>query len=144
LNNASDPALKEKIQPANLTICYETLSSLPLRTYQYIAPYQSTFQVRDRSRLGFITTEVAPFFPNSITSIPFEHSWAPETVQTLDVAQIKYTHLGATQRLIEQVSTLETEVEEFVSLRDHLRNLTTLVSLRNDLRKLATQRNVVL
>ena len=131
LFNASDPALKEHIQAANLGICYETLVQIPLRTYNYIAAYESTFHVRDRTRLGFLTSEVAPFFPNSITCIPFEHSWAASSIQTLDTAQLKYAHLGTTQRLIEEVSTLETQVAE-------------LDSLRKIMRMMATQRNVVL
>jgi sugar lactone lactonase YvrE len=124
LLNASDPALKEQIQPANLQICYENLSSIPLRTYSYSAAYQSTFHTRDRNRLGFLTSEVSTIFPHSITSIPFEHAWAPSTVNTLDLGQIKYSHLGATQSLMQQVSSMEAELGEL-------------------LRKLATQRNVI-
>jgi sugar lactone lactonase YvrE len=130
LNNASDPALKERIVSASLPICYQTLASLPLRVYNYIPAYQSTFHTRDGSRLGFLTSEVAQRFPNSVTTIPFEHSWA-SSIQTLDTAQIKYAHIGATQQLIQQVSTLESEVA-------------TLDSLRKILRLRATQRNVVL
>jgi sugar lactone lactonase YvrE len=130
LNNASDPALKERIVPASLQICYETLGSLPLRIYNYIPAYQSTFHTRDRTRLGFLTSEVLPRFPNSVTTIPFEHSWA-SSIQTLDAAQIKYTHLGATQELMQQVSTLESEVA-------------ALDGLRKILRLKATQRNVIL
>ncbi len=131
LFNASDPALKERIQAANLGICYETLVQIPLRTYNYIPAYQSTFHVHDRTRLGFLTSEVAPFFPNSVSCIPFEHTWAASSIQTLDTAQIKYAHLGTTQLLIEEVSTLEAQVVE-------------LDSLRKIMRMMATQRNVVL
>jgi hypothetical protein len=127
LLNASDPALKEQIQPANLQICYENLDSIPLRTYSYSAAYQSTFHVRDKKRLGFLTSEVSSIFPHSITPIPFEHAWAPSTVNTLDLGQIKYSHIGATQSLIHQISTMEAEVGE----------------LQNILRSLATQRNVI-
>ena len=130
LNNASDPALKERIVPASIQICYETLGSLPLRVYNYIPAYESTFHTRDRTRLGFLTSEVLTRFPNSVTTIPFEHSWA-SSIQTLDTAQIKYTHLGATQQLMQQVSTLESEVA-------------ALDSLRKILRLKATQRNVIL
>jgi sugar lactone lactonase YvrE len=127
LLNASDPALKEQIQPANLQICYENLDSIPLRTYSYSAAYQSTFHVRDKKRLGFLTSEVSSIFPHSITPIPFEHAWAPSTVNTLDLGQIKYSHIGTTQSLIHQISTMEAEVGE----------------LQNILRSLATQRNVI-
>jgi hypothetical protein len=127
LLNASDPALKEQIQPADLQICYENLATIPLRTYSYSAAYQSTFHTRDRTRLGFLTSEVSTIFPHSITPIPFEHAWAPSTVNTLDLGQIKYTHLGATQNLMHQISSMEAEVAE----------------LQLILRSLATQRNVI-
>jgi hypothetical protein len=130
LIHPSDPALKEKIQAANLTTCYHTLESLRLRAYNYIAPYESTFHVRDHTRLGFITEEVSPIFPRSVTEIPFEEVWANSTIQTLDISQIKYAHIGVTQHLMQEVSTLEAAVEE-------------LSSLRENLRRLATQRNVI-
>jgi sugar lactone lactonase YvrE len=124
LVSASDPALKEQIEPADLQICSQTLDAIPLRTYSYSAAYQSTFHTRDRTRLGFLTSEVSTLFPHSITPIPFEHAWAPSTVNTLDLSQIKYSHLGATQSLIQQVSSMEKELGEL-------------------LRILATQRNVI-
>ena len=130
LIHPSDPALKERIQPASLNTCYLTLESLRLRAYNYIAPYESTFHVRDHTRLGFITDEVSAIFPRSVTEIPFEEVWAKSTIQTLDTSQIKYAHIGVTQYLMQEVSTLEAAVEE-------------LGSLRENLRRLATQRNVI-
>ena len=123
LVNASDPALKEHIHDADLGICYDTLASLPLRAYSYIPEYESTFQVRDRRRLGFLTTEVAEHFPNSVQPAAFLES----TFQTLDTAQIKYAHFGTTQRLIQEVSTLEGAVQELLGA----------------LRRASTQRNVI-
>jgi sugar lactone lactonase YvrE len=108
LISLSDPALKEKIQPADLERCYTNLAALPLRRYNYSAPYVSTFQVRDKRRLGFLTSEVAPTFPNSIT--PVAQTWMPSTINTLDTGQIKFTHFGVTQRLMTMVSTLEEAV----------------------------------
>jgi hypothetical protein len=128
LNSASDPALKENIESANLSLCYESLGSIPLRTYNYIPAYESTFGLKDTTRLGFITREVAAYFPKAVSQTPFEH-WA-STIETLDVTQIKYTHLGATQKLIHEVSTMEAHLAELVKMRDSLRLL-------------ATQRNVM-
>jgi hypothetical protein len=109
LQFSSDPALKEDVSGANLALCYETLDSLPLRTYSYIQPYQSTFcQYDSTPRIGFLTSEVAPYFPKSVTTTPFEYSWGPSTIQMLDTTQVKFLHLGATQHLAQQVSTLET------------------------------------
>jgi hypothetical protein len=126
LQLSSDPALKEDISDANLAICYETLGTLPLRTYSYSAAYQSTFQrYEQQARIGFLTTEVAPYFPKSITPTPFEHAWAPSTIQTLDVSQIKYLHLGATKRLSQQVSTLEATASNLEAACSSLRTMAT-------------------
>lgn len=125
---ASDPALKENIEDADLGICYTTLSNLPLRRYTYCEPYLSTFQVRDHRRLGFLTSEVAPHFPNSIRETSLAQAWAPSSINTLDTVQIKYTHIGVTKTLIEIVTTLEAEVEE----------------AQSTMRRLLAQRNNVL
>jgi sugar lactone lactonase YvrE len=121
LVNASDPALKENIVGASLPLCYITLASLPLRRYNYVAPYMSTFHTTDNNRLGFLTSEVRPFFPNSLRATPMEHAWAPSTIKMLDIAQIKYTHYGVTQQLIATVSTLEAETKALSKIREELR-----------------------
>ena len=121
LVSASDPLLKEDIHSADLGICYMTLATLPLRVYSYTTAYESTFKVRDRRRLGFLTTEVAEHFPNSVHPTVIMDS----TFQTLDTAQIKYAHLGTTQRLIQEVSILEERVQGLVLARDALRRVST-------------------
>jgi sugar lactone lactonase YvrE len=108
LNNASDPALKEGIEYADLEQCYMTLKSIPLRTYSYIPPYISTFQVRDKHRLGFLTSEVAPYFPKSVTRVATD-AWV-SSIDTLDMGQIKYAHLGVTQHLLKTIEAMEAEV----------------------------------
>ena len=127
----SDPALKESIQAANLGLCYHTLATIPLHVYKYIPAFESTFHVQDKRRLGFLTTAIASVFPNSINKTPFAHAWAfTSTIDTLDISQIKYAHLGATQHLIQEVSTLEGTVVEITRVKEKLR-------------RLATQRNVI-
>jgi hypothetical protein len=131
LIHPSDPALKESIQAANLGLCYHTLATIPLHVYKYIPAFESTFHVKDKRRLGFLTTEIASVFPNSINKTPFEHAWAfTSTIDTLDISQIKYAHLGATQHLIQEVSTLEGTMVEITRVKEKLR-------------RLATQRNVI-
>jgi len=110
LISASDPALKEGIQNANLATCYMTLASLPLQRYQYSEPYVSTFHVQDRHRLGFLTTEVAQILPNSVTPCATPLPWSASTFDTLDTTQIKMTHFGVTKNLIQLVAQLEQEV----------------------------------
>jgi len=121
LLNASDPALKEGIEPANLQICYDTLASLPLRRYKYIDPYLSTFHVRDTHRMGFLTSEVEPLLPNSINPTVMEHLTSNPVMNTLDTSQIKYSHIGVTQQLIGTISTLEAEVSNLMEARDKMR-----------------------
>lgn len=128
LLNASDPALKEGIEPANLQICYNTLASLPLRRYKYIDPYLSTFHVRDTHRMGFLTSEVEPLLPNSISPTLMEHLTSNTVMNTLDTGQIKYSHLGVTQHLIGTISTLEAELGGLLEARDKMR---VVVAQRN-------------
>jgi hypothetical protein len=106
LLSASDPALKEQIEAADTGFCYSTLSSLPLKRYKYIEPYISTFRLDDRHRLGFLTTDVAPFFPKSVQPVHTEGG----AFNTLDIGQIKLAHYGVTQRLQQSISTFEAEV----------------------------------
>jgi sugar lactone lactonase YvrE len=110
LTFASDPYVKEQVEPASLGLCISSFSALPLKRYQYSPAYRSTFHTQDIHRLGFLTTDVAPILPKSITRIPLEQSWISTPVHGLDTSQIRYLHLGTTQRLLQEVSTLEAEV----------------------------------
>ena len=122
LISASDPALKENIHDANLNMCYTTLASLPLRRYAYSHDYVSTFHTRDVHRLGFLTSEVAPLFPNSISPVVFE-TWGASTFNTLDATQIKMSHFGVTKSLIEHITLLENEVSTLGGIRASMRTL---------------------
>lgn len=111
LTFASDPFIKEEIRPAALEVCVSSFEVLPLKRYEYCAAYRSTFAVQDRTRLGFLTTDVAQVLPKSIAPLPLEHAWISTPVNSLDLGQVRYLHLGTTQTLLHQVSTLEAEVE---------------------------------
>ena len=105
----SDALLKENIEPANLTRCYETIRSLPVRRFKYTDQYISTFGLTDIHRLGVLANEVAEFFPKSVT-----HTQIPgfeSTFRTVDIQQIEMAHLGATKYLMRQVDALQKEVE---------------------------------
>jgi sugar lactone lactonase YvrE len=112
LLSASDPVLKEQVEPANTSLCYSTMERLLLKRYKYSEPYISTFRVKDVHRLGFLTTDAAPVFPKSVTPLGSdEHAWI-SSMSGLDTAQLKYSHYGVTQHLMGLVSTLEAEVEQ--------------------------------
>ena len=105
---ASDPALKEEIEYANLETCQKTLESLPLHRYNYIDEYMSTFQLSDRTRLGILSSEYAVQFPKSVKPSPI--NVLSVSTNMVDTEQILYAHLGATKRLMSTVEGLSTVV----------------------------------
>jgi hypothetical protein len=109
LNFASDPSLKEEIEDADLSRCYDVVQSLPLRRYKFIDTYLSTFNAVDAHRLGFLATELEQVFPKSVTytEIPALHS----TFRVIDSQQIDMAHIGATQHLMKRVEALYSTVE---------------------------------
>jgi hypothetical protein len=124
LNFASDPALKENIRDADLSMCYTAVQEVPLRRFKYIDPYMSTFQQKDTHRLGFIATELETIFPKSITytqitDIPGYES----TFRMIDTQQIEMAHIGATKVLMGKVSSLYTTLADIRSEIDELKNL---------------------
>lgn len=114
LNFASDPILKEEIEDADLSRCYETVRSLPLRRYKFIDAYLSTFNAADAHRLGFLATELEQVFPKSVTytEIPALHS----TFRVIDSQQIDMAHIGATQHLMQRVEALASTLEGLKAL----------------------------
>jgi sugar lactone lactonase YvrE len=123
LISASDPAFKEGIVNADGAWCYRTLASLPLRNYSYSAAYCSTFHVSPASRLGFLTTEVAPHFPHSLEpTVIQEAPWAPSTVHTLDTNQIKAAHLATTKVLMARIAALHARLSSAASAKSTQRN----------------------
>lgn len=113
LNFASDPALKEAIEPADLGRCYDIVHQIPLRRYRYNDAYVSTFHPRDVHRLGILATELEPYFPNSITYTQLEGF--PSTVRLVDTQQLDMAHIGATKVLMQRVETLEADVAATLS-----------------------------
>jgi len=123
LNFASDPSLKEDIHAADLLKCYDTVRELPLRRFKYIDAYLSTFQQKDKHRLGFIATELEEVFPKSVTYTQLEVPGFQSTFRMIDTQQIEMAHIGATQHLMQRVDTL---YETLASLKNELKNLPPL------------------
>jgi hypothetical protein len=109
LFNASDSNLKSDIQYANVDDLYERIMNLPLRQYGFTPAYLSTFQPQDRHQIGVLTTELGPIFPKMINTVEPDFLGL-STLDTVDRAQLKFAHLGATQRLIQKVSTISGEL----------------------------------
>lgn len=114
LNFSSDPAVKEHIQAASVDQCASTLNTLPLKKYSYNTPYRSTFQTKDTSRLGFLTTDVNPHFPKSISRASSgDHD-------TLELSQIKATHIGATKSILTMIRDLEKMISTLTEEKNRL------------------------
>lgn len=108
LYNASDSNLKSDIEYVETDTIYEKINRLPLRRYGFTPEYLSTFQPADRNQIGIITSEVAEEFPEIVNSV--EPSHLLSTLNVIDRGQFKFAHLGATQRLIQKVSSLAGEI----------------------------------
>jgi hypothetical protein len=107
LYNASDSNLKSDIAYAETDHIYNKIDALPLRYYGFSQAYLSTFQPVDKHQLGVVTTEVAAIFPEIVNSVEQTNLGR---LQTIDKSQLKFAHLGATQRLIQKISTLSGEI----------------------------------
>ena len=127
LNFASDPSLKENIEDADLERCVKNVRDVPLRRFKYVDPYLSTFQQKDRYRLGFIATELEKTFPKSITythltEVPGYNS----TIRMIDTQQIEMAHIGATKYLMNKVSSLYVTLNEVALEISTLKNVINL------------------
>jgi len=111
LNFASDPRIKEDIQDADLRRCYDTIESLPLRTYRYNADYCSTFQIGSESKLGFLATDLLPHFPKSVHTSDTVFPALSTPLMTIDTAQVEMAHLGATKYIMAELERLEALVD---------------------------------
>ena len=107
LQNVSDRALKRNIMEADLSACV-IATQTPLHTYEFCPAFHSTFQVKDRRRLGLLTTEVADIFPKSIGAA----AALGTDIQVLSTDQMRYAHLGATKYLIAEVARLRKRLSE--------------------------------
>lgn len=125
LNFASDPALKENIHAADLSLCYAAVQDLPLRRFKYIDAYMSTFQQHDTHRLGFIATELEEVFPKSITYTQIDIPGHQSTFRMIDTQQIEMAHIGATKYLMNRVDAL------YTTLTDTRQEISTLKNLLN-------------
>jgi hypothetical protein len=98
---ASDERLKENIETANITICYNTVKSLDLKRYSYKIP---TIGSEDKMRLGWLAQEVQNAFPKSLTYLPqtLEDEDEMGDCLALNPDQIYACVYGATKKLIEK------------------------------------------
>lgn len=68
----SDERLKENIGLADLQRCYDILKTLPLKRFTWKNEIYTAEQARDRSKLGWISQDVATLFPKAVDVKKFE------------------------------------------------------------------------
>jgi hypothetical protein len=96
----SDERIKENIETANITICYNNVKSLDLKRYKYRIP---TIGSDDKTRLGWIAQEVQQTFPKSVMITPqILDGQEIEDCLGLSVDQIYASMYGAVRKLIEK------------------------------------------
>jgi hypothetical protein len=123
LNFASDPALKENVEDADEERCHEIIQSLPLRRYKYKDAYLSSFHLKDAHRLGFLATELEPYFPNSVLYTQLQSLPEFSTIRTIDTNQVEMAHIGATKHLMHRVEDLTHRVGAALGEISSLKNL---------------------
>ena len=106
LQNVSDRSLKTEIETADVARCASTIQGVPLRRYKYIAEYERTFHVKDRRRLGVLSTELAAAFPKSIRP----DTLLDQPIDTVNTDQLKFAHLGATKYLMGEIAILRARI----------------------------------
>jgi hypothetical protein len=107
LYTASDSNLKHDIGYAPVECLYDAIQALPLHRYSLLRSYREKFRVEDAHQLGILTTEVAEKFPAMIKTVDSEFV---RDLQTVDRAQFRYAHLGATQHIMGRLSTLRSKI----------------------------------
>jgi hypothetical protein len=123
LNFASDPALKENVEPADEGRCLQAIQSLPLRRYKYKDSYLSTFHLSDAHRLGFLATDVEEVFPKSVLYTKLDSLPEFSTIRTIDTNQVEMAHIGATKHLMHRVEELTARVGAALGEISSLKNL---------------------
>ena len=112
LYTASDSNLKHDIGYADTANLYRAIDTLPLHRYSLLNTYRDRFHVEDAHQLGVLTTEVAAKFPTMIKTV--DSDFVPD-LQTVDRAQFRYAHLGATQNIMGRLSTLKSKINTLFS-----------------------------
>jgi hypothetical protein len=113
----SDERLKKNIQVADLDRCYDIVKMLPLKRFTWRDDVYTPEQVRDRSKLGWISQDVQSLFPKSVGCKPFivkkrvgektKDEVLIEDCLDLNNDQVYAVMYGAIQKLIEKVEKLE-------------------------------------
>ena len=70
----SDERIKEKIELADLDLCYEAVKNIPLKRFEWKDEVYTEEQVKDRRKLGWIAQDVEAVFPKAVSTHEFKYN----------------------------------------------------------------------
>ena len=105
---SSDERLKENIEPADLTVCYNNVKSLDLKKYKWKDQFLEDTQETDKHKLGWIAQEVEQIIPKAVTK---SELYGLEDCRSLNNDQIIANLYGCVQYLMKKIEEKETLLE---------------------------------
>jgi len=104
---SSDERLKTDIEVADYDRCYEIVSSLDLKSYNWNSNIPKLMQSvgSDHHRLGWIAQELEPVFPKAINIVP--DLYGLSNVLNVNFDQLYAVQYGALKKLMNKVAILE-------------------------------------
>ena len=70
----SDERIKEDIELADLSLCYQAVKDIPLKRYKWKDTVYTEEQVHDRHKLGWISQDVKAVFPKAVRISEFKYN----------------------------------------------------------------------
>jgi len=70
----SDERIKEDIELADLSLCYQAVKDIPLKRYKWKDEVYTEDQVHDRRKLGWISQDVKAVFPKAVRISEFKYN----------------------------------------------------------------------
>ena len=119
---SSDERLKENIQDANLTTCYNNIKNIKLKKYTWKDEVYTIEQVSDRSKLGWIAQEVETVFPKAVEKHNI-HGY--EDCRTLNNDQIIASMYGCTKQIINNYNN---DIDKFNLLNKKIYELESFIN----------------
>jgi hypothetical protein len=119
---ASDIRLKENIENADLSICYNIIKNLKLKKYIWKDNIFNQYQIKDRSKLGWIADEVEIIFPKAVD---IKNAYNLNNCKVLNIDQIINAMYGCTQKIIDDYDLIESDI---VNINNSLNDIETFIN----------------
>ena len=122
-STTSDRRIKENIEKASYTKCYDNINKLELYRFNYIKDFNNIN--KDLRQLGYIAQEVNDIFPKAVTTQHFNNqNLSVPDLLTIDITQINYSLYGAVKKLIEMYN----DIGKKINVLEKLLNIDTSAS----------------